>query len=166
MKITIPIIIDGLDHIIRVLNDRHDPIFDNKNLLNFFMELKIPDGIIMIIGTQPDQYIEKLKTTYDIKKVVKIYGFSDDESLKYFSKYKITSNSIGPELIHDAIEKIAGNPLLHSYSVQANKELTVNKRKNFFKQFISKLPITAGDVNKYYDILWKIQYILTTIWIS
>ena len=155
MKITIPIIIDGLDHIIRVLNDRHDPIFDNKNLLNFFMELKIPDGIIMIIGTQPDQYIEKLKTTYDIKKIVEICGFSDDESLKYFSKYKITANSIGPELIHDAIEKIAGNPLLHSYSVQANKELTVNKRKNFFKQFISKLPITAGDVNKYYDILWK-----------
>ena len=39
MKITIPIII--IDHIM-VLNDRHDPIFDNKNLLNFFMELKIP----------------------------------------------------------------------------------------------------------------------------
>ena len=61
MKITIPIIIDGLDHIIRVLNDRHDPIFDNKNLLNCFMKLKIPDGIIMIIGTQPDESYRKIK---------------------------------------------------------------------------------------------------------
>ena len=153
-NITIPFIVDGLDHIARILKTKSFIPFDDGNILEFFLKLKIPKGIILILGTQPGEHFDNLQEKLNIENIIHVEGFSNNESEKYLSQYDITSEKVPLQLIKQAIEKTKGNPLLLAYSIQANNNLTDKERKEFFENFISNLPNTIENVNEYYNILW------------
>ena len=150
----IPIIIDGLDHVIRIKKKYPQMLSAKTDLLKFFDFLNIPKGVAFVVGAQPGSHLNRIKKRFGDKQIIRIEGFTPNEAKKFLEKFGITTDFVSKEIIDSIIKKTAGLPLLLAYFVQANQELSLDKRRAYLKNNYRKMPKTDGDVKNYYDWLW------------
>ena len=150
----IPIIIDGLDHVVRT-KEKYSQFSSTKtDLLGFFDFLDIPKGITFVIGSQPGSHLNEIQKRFGNDQFIEIDGFTLNESKNFLEKFGITTASISENIINLVIEKTAGSPLLLAYFVQANQNLSLDERLSHIKNNYQTMPNTDGNVKKYYDWLW------------
>lgn len=151
----IPIIIDGLDHVIRVRERYSDIMSDHVNILDFLKNMNVPEGIVLIIGSQQGPYLNDLQRKFGADSFFEINGFTEEESKSYLAQFEITTATVSNDKIESVIKKSAGLPLLLAYSVQANQSISLDKRLSNFEKISNKLPETHGNIKTYYDWIWE-----------
>ncbi len=149
-NIIIPIIIDGLDHVDRIKKRAHSLSKDDETIFDFLKEVNIPKGICFIIGTQEGSHLDDLKIKYGNDVFFQISGFRKEEVKRYFDKSKISKEFCESEKLNKIMEITEGLPLLVNYFTQL-----LLKHADF--EIVQKIPLTQGDVKKYYDYLWEEQ---------
>ncbi len=141
----IPIIIDGLDHVSRI-KEQKGLSKDEKDVLEFFRNFSIPKGICLIIGSQPGKHLKFIQKEFSISKICKISGFSESETTAFLNKFSFINN-LQSEQIYKIHQKTGGIPILLTYltnALQQNREFDI----------INSFPQTNGNVVNYYDHLW------------
>jgi hypothetical protein len=141
MDSVIPITIDGLDHVSRatpisMLNE------NSKNIIEFLSNINIPDGVCLIIGTQPNLY----KDVDTEKSTIELTGFNKPETKVYLSRFFGKRNIVDTD---KAYNKTKGLPLLLSSVIKISK--TIEE----FNWNIDNLPEIDGEIKEYYSWLWK-----------
>ena len=150
----IPIIIDGLDHVIRTRERYSQTLSAKTDLLEFFDCLDIPKGVAFVVGTQLGSHLDRIDGRFGDAQTMKVEGFTLNEARNFLERFGITTDSVSEEVIDSIIEKTAKLPLLLTYSVQANQELSLDERLLYLESKYHEMPETGGDVRIYYDWLW------------
>jgi len=146
LGLTIPIIIDGLDHIARIKKNHHLKIEEGDDIIKFLRNLDIPMGICLIFGSQPISKIDALKGR---SKILPLEGFSYSNARKYL-KNNLTDSELTEEHVKIIFQKSDGIPLILKYITESvkTKILTLDGLAKGF-------PLTHGDIEKYYNWIWK-----------
>ena len=152
---TIPIIIDGLDHVIRTRERHSDTMADHIDILGFLKNMNVPKGIALIIGSQQGPHLNDLQEKFGTDSFFEIKGFTKEESKSYLAQFEITGATVSDDKIESVIKKSAGLPLLLAYSVQDNQNISFDERLASFEKISDELPDTNGNIKTYYDWLWK-----------
>lgn len=146
----IPIIIDGLDHVYRINQNLNYVPNQEPTIIQFLKTLKVPSGICLVIGTQPNKNV--MPSTYE---KIDLSGFNLFETTEFLKKFKITTYDFSTSQIKKLYELTHGLPLQISYMMLSHKRLSYTKRLSILKTSIKKCPKTNGDVVKYYNWLWS-----------
>ena len=145
-KTTIPIIIDGLDHIHRVKRNADTTISDELLIVEILNKIRIPPGLCLIIGSQPLDYLDPEYKKMEHSVTVHIEGFAQSQVQKYMENLELPKFVI-KKYLNVIYERTCGLPLLINYIVKYLKE-TQNYEE------VDEIPLTKGDIKKYYEYLW------------
>lgn len=146
----IPIIIDGLDHVYRINQNLEYVPNQEQNIVQFLKTLKVPPGICLVIGTQPNKKV--MPSTFE--KII-FSGFNLSETAEFLKKFQITKKDFPINQVKKLYSKTNGLPLQISYMMLSHKRLSYDKRLLILKSSIKKCPATNGNIIKYYDWLWS-----------
>ena len=145
---TIPIVVDGLDHVNRVGERAASIPKEKKTIMDFLNKVTIPERICFVFGTQEGSHLDKLKERFGKDKFYEIEGFDKTHVKSYLEKLKVYNGFITSVNIDIIIQKTSGLPLLVSYlSQQLKSSCDIEK--------IKRIPVTDGSVKEYYEYLWR-----------
>ena len=143
----ISIIIDGLDHVDRIKKRANHISNSEKTVMDFLNEIEVPEHICFVFGTQEGPHIDKLKERFGNDAFSDISVFDVSETKLYLSKLQIPEEFITDDIAELIFQKTSGLPLLINYLCQQLKvESNIERIKN--------IPMTQGNVEKYYEYLW------------
>ena len=145
----IPIVVDGLDHVDRIKERAITIKRQEETVMDFLNEIDIPSHICFVFGSQEGAHLDKLKEKFGCEKFYEIHGFSESETGSYLHKLKVSIELITTENTSLIFQKTSGLPLLVSYLGQQLKTGADIEEK------IKNIPMTEGNVKKYYEYLWK-----------
>ncbi|KZN65263.1 hypothetical protein N473_01425 [Pseudoalteromonas luteoviolacea CPMOR-1] len=142
------IIVDGLDHINRVLDSSISLSKEQTQILENISQVSIPDNVIIILGSQPVEELNFLKKDFSyIEHQLPAWDIQDTKELA--KKHRITKLDCNNEdivaLIH---EKSEGNPLYLTYIL-----LTLENSEVISDEIIHSLPPYDFNLKKYYEYL-------------
>lgn len=143
----VPIIIDGLDHVIRI-KEQNGLSKDEKDILEFLKNFSIPKGICLIIGSQPGKHLKFIMKEFVISNICEISGFTEPQTNKFLSRFSFAED-LTSDQIYQIHQKTNGIPILLTY-------LTNSLQQRIEPNTINNFPETNGDVKNYYDYLWNI----------
>jgi AAA ATPase domain len=158
----IVLIIDGLDHISRVLAGARHITASETDIIDQITTLKKPDGVSLIIGSQPGAHLEPLNRSFneDIE-VLNIPGWSYENIVSLTERMSIDSaflniGDTGPKLssLKLLYERSEGNPLYATYLI---KELIYQLSFGFITDiddWLRGAPSISGNIAKYYEYLY------------
>ena len=142
------IVVDGLDHINRVLNSSVNLSEEKTRIIEFISQIVIPENITIILGSQPVdeleflkerfEYIEEQLPKWDIKNTKELFATYSLEDIK------LDDTSLS-SLLHDKSE---GNPLYLTYIL-----LTLVGHGKITKELIESLPKYDFNLKNYYEYL-------------
>ncbi len=147
-NIVIPVIVDGLDHILRVKERASSLSKEDETVLDFLKEVKIPKGICFVFGTQMGDHLDDLKSKYGDNAFFEITGFDEPETKEYLVKSKVPDELFTNDRLSTIYQITDGLPLLVNYLSNILLEL-----QDFEK--IKEIPLTQGNVAVYYQYLWN-----------
>ena len=142
---TIPIIIDGLDHIQRIKNTAMSLSNKTETILDLIQNITIPSNICLIIGTQPGKHLKPIMEKHSKNIIIDVNGFTKDNIKEYFTRV-LPQIILTDEQMVKIYDDTCGLPLLIYY---ISKEIKI---KNI--SVIDNIPQTYGDVKKYYEYLF------------
>lgn len=150
------LMVDGLDHINRVVVQNKLPPNLVETFIEVLLELELPPGSAMFIASQLSDELEKIvkekgSAVYTLKPWddVLVGEFTQKHSDKLPTERRLDLNS---DIIKSLTEKTEGNPLYLTYAL---KEVISEDEKVSFADFISNLPKLNNDLNNYYKYLTK-----------
>jgi hypothetical protein len=158
----IVLIVDGIDHISRVLSEARSIRDDETDIVDQLCLLRIPPGVTFIVGSQPGEHLLPLLETYKTqitKNEVPQWSISDITRLAQKLGIKKTIMNAGCELhnhIFDILaERSEGNPLYATYLI---KEL-INRLESGSvtspEEWLQDAPAISGNIAKYYAHIYK-----------
>ena len=142
---TIPIIIDGLDHIPRIKNTAISLSNKTETILDLIQNITIPSNICLVIGTQPGRHLDPIMKKHNKYKIINVDGFTKDNIKEYFMRV-LPRIILTDEQMVKICDDTCGLPLLIYY---ISKEIKI---KNI--SIIDNIPQTYGNVKKYYEYLF------------
>ena len=142
------IIVDGLDHINRVLSSSISLPKEKTQILENISQVCIPDNVTIVLGSQPVEELNFLKKDFSYREhQLPAWGIQDTKELA--KKHGITKLDCNDEdivtLIH---EKSEGNPLYLTYIL-----LTLENSEVISDEIIHSLPPYDFNLKKYYEYL-------------
>lgn len=142
------IIIDGLDHIDRILKSSVGLAIDQTQIINFIKQIESTDYISIVLGTQSIIEADELISDYAyIKHEIPSWIESEIEAL--MELFGIENIELSEQkLSYLLFEKSSGNPLYLTYllkMIQSQQSLTI--------EYIDALPKYDFNLEKYYDYL-------------
>ena len=141
------IIIDGLDHIDRVLKNSSTLSKDKTRIIEYISQINTPSNIYIVLGSQPVEEIKPLIDKFDfIEHKLDKWGIEDTDLLmKKYSLEDLDFN--GKSLSIYLLEKNEGNPLYLTYLIKTllNKPITL--------ETINSLPQYDFNLKNYYKYL-------------
>jgi len=139
------IVFDGLDHAVRTgaqLAAR------DTTVVQLLETLSIPEGIVVIIGTQPGRHLDNLSGTV---RTINLTGFSRVETKDYIT------NKLDFQLSDDQCDHLHtvsdGLPLILRFI--ANQLSQLEDFEANVDAFTAGIPATGGEIDTYYDYLWQ-----------
>ncbi|MDD4950678.1 ATP-binding protein [Sulfuricurvum sp.] len=141
------IIIDGLDHIDRVLKNSFTLAQDKTRIIEFISQIQLPENVYVILGSQPVDEIRSLIEESDyIEYRLPKWGVED--TLQLMNQYAFSDCLLDNKLLSEYIfEKSEGNPLYLTYIIKTliNQEITLSA--------IDELPRYDYNLQAYYAYL-------------
>jgi len=154
------LIIDGLDHLPRLLNRYPELSPIDTNLLEPFSNLVLPDNAYVIFGTQPGEQYDKITELYSEYNPVThdIPGWSksdiNDLAIAYGVKpFGAFDEKYINSLLDTIVKKAEGNPLYATYIIKALLEAVLSGELASVENILSDLPRYNNDINVYYEHL-------------
>lgn len=142
------IIVDGLDHIDRILKSSVGLAIDQTQIINFIKQIESTEYISIVLGTQSIVEVDELISDYayikheipfwiesEIEALMELFGIENIELLEQKLSYLL-------------FDKSRGNPLYLTYllkMIQSQQPLTI--------EYIDALPEYDFNLEKYYDYL-------------
>lgn len=142
------IIVDGLDHVNRVLSSSISLSKEKTKILESISQINTPDNVTIVLGSQPVDELNFLKKDFSyIEHQLPAWNIQDTREL--VTKHGITQVDCNDEdiitLIH---EKSEGNPLYLTYIL-----LTLENSEVISNELIHSLPPYDFNLKKYYEYL-------------
>jgi hypothetical protein len=159
------LIIDGLDHIVRVRASAPSLSGDETDIVEQLATLDIPDGVAVIVGSQPGIHLDPLRsrwgaslveramppwTVLDVKALARRY-----EVPKLLVAVGIVEGDTIDRVLTALAERADGNPLYARYLARGLIGGLQAGRIADPIDWIAAAPLIAGDVRTYYAYLYR-----------
>jgi len=141
------IIVDGLDHIKRVLKNSSTLSEDKTKIIGYISQIIIPDNISIILSSQPVAEIQILIEEYEYVEY-RLPKWTLNDTLKLMNKYTLADREIEEKLLSRYLyDKSEGNPLYLTYIIKTliDNEITI--------ELINNLPQYDFNLKNYYEYL-------------
>ena len=151
------IIIDGLDHIDRVLKNSSTLSKDKTKIIEYISQINTPSNISIILGSQSVEEIKPLINNFDYIEY-KLDKWKIEDIVLLMKKYSLKDIEIDGKLLSIyLLEKSEGNPLYLTYLIKT----LLNQQITF--ETINSLPEYDFNLKNYYDYLtYQMQDTLTS----
>ncbi|HHG3038483.1 ATP-binding protein [Vibrio parahaemolyticus] len=142
------IIVDGLDHIKRVLSSSVTLSEEKTRILDYISKILLPDNITMILGSQPVDELTSLKDNFEyIEEKIPKWDVESTKELMY--KYGYKDLTFGDTHLSSLLyDKSEGSPLYLTYIL-----LTLNVHDEIAQEHIESLPKYDFNLKNYYEYL-------------
>ncbi len=141
------IIIDGLDHIDRILKSS-STLSENKTMIiEFISQIVLPTNISIVLGSQPVDEIRKLIDNFEYVDH-RLPKWNVEDTIALMNKYALKDELLENKLLSAYLfEKSEGNPLYLTYIIKTlkNQSITI--------ELINGLPQYDFNLKKYYEYL-------------
>lgn len=141
------IIVDGLDHINRVLNSSITLSKEKTKILEYISQINAPDNVTIVLGSQPVDELNFLIEDFSYKKH-QLPAWSIQDTKELAEKHGITQIDCDDNIITLIHKKSEGNPLYLTYIL-----LTLENSKSISNELIDTLPPYDFNLKKYYEYL-------------
>lgn len=141
------IIIDGLDHIDRVLKSSSTLAEDKTKIIEYISRINLPENISIILGSQPVDEIKILMQKFGFIEY-KIPEWDINDTIKLMHKFSLDNMLLKDKSLSEYIfEKSEGNPLYLTYIIKTliSEEISL--------ETFNKLPAYDFNLEKYYQYL-------------
>lgn len=157
---TIVLIIDGLDHISRILSESNQLSLTDTDVIGQLCSLSLPKNVVLIVGSQPGEHLDVISKAFEARiKVNEVPDWTSAETEALLDAHGIEQfckNSLDlslPYITDVILKKSEGNPL---YATFLARDLinTVNVRSQLeLDDWIINKPQLSGNVASYYNYL-------------
>jgi len=141
------IIIDGLDHIDRILKSS-STLSENKTMIiEFISQIVLPTNISIVLGSQPVDEIRNLIDNFEYIDH-RLPKWNVEDTIELMNKYALKDELLENKLLSAYLfEKSEGNPLYLTYIIKTlkNQSITI--------ELINGLPQYDFNLKKYYKYL-------------
>lgn len=137
-------VVDGIDHVGRA------EIEKTQKLLNV-LPVRLPAGVICLIGTQSTQYLPSVIEEQCREALVSIPLFEIQQTGYFLNRYFDTSSRPRQNTIDVIHKRSEGLPLYLYFIAERLKQVPVEE----YDELVEKLPPYEGDINSYYIALWS-----------
>jgi hypothetical protein len=141
------IIIDGLDHINRVLKNSSTLAKDKTKVIEFISQINLPDNIYILLGSQSVDEIRMLIDEFAYIKY-RLPKWNKEYTIELMDKYSLEDDLLDTKLLSEYIFEISeGNPLYLSYIIKTfiSQDITI--------EAIENLPQYDFNLQAYYESL-------------
>ncbi|PHR55999.1 MAG: hypothetical protein COA44_09015 [Arcobacter sp.] len=141
------IVIDGLDHIDRVLKSSSTLAEDKTKIIESISKINLPENIFIVLGSQPVSEINTLIEKFEYVKY-KIPKWNIEDTVELMGKYSLENTLLNTKPLSEYIfEKCEANPLYLTYIIRTllHENITVN--------LIEELPKYDFNLKSYYEYL-------------
>lgn len=141
------IIIDGLDHIDRVLKNSATLSLEKTKIIDFISRINTSENIFIILGSQPVNEVRTLIESFSyIKENIPKWNIYDTTHL--MNKYLLGDILLDTKKLSECIfEKSEGNPLYLTYIIKTLQSQGITLK------IIESLPQYEFNLNSYYEYL-------------
>lgn len=145
---TLVIIIDGLDHIERVINISSSLSEDKTRIIEFISKIESHPNVAILIGSQPVNEVSFLIDSHNYQRIdLPKWNVAVIKSL--MEKFGVDDIKISNEYLSTSIyQKSQGNPLYATYILKI-----INSKQEISEEVISKLPPYDHNLKSYYNYL-------------
>jgi len=141
------IIIDGLDHINRVLKNSSTLSENKTKIIEYISKIIVPDNVSVVLGSQPVSEIQILIDDFEYIDY-RLPKWTIDDTLELMNKYALNDMTIEDKFLSEYLnEKSEGNPLYLTYIIKTlmNQDISI--------ELINDLPQYDFNLKKYYEYL-------------
>lgn len=159
------IIVDGLDHIERVLKNTPNVSPNEAGIIEQLSILSLKNELCtIIIGTQPGEHLSILENSCDKGIYCNIDPWSQEDffnlSIKYDLKNKFLISSDNTEdsynrVLKELYTKSEGNPLYINYILRSIVFSFQQESTTDIFEWAKRIPPFAGHINSYYSYLYE-----------
>lgn len=142
------IIVDGLDHIDRVLNNSGTLSKEKTRIIDFISEIELPDNVSVLLGSQPTVEVDTLIDSNDFIRV-QLPKWDIESARELMGRFECEDIIINGQHLSNLInEKSEGSPLYLTYIIR-----TINTYQVITKEIIDSLPDYDFNLENYYKYL-------------
>ncbi|WP_201288012.1 hypothetical protein [Psychromonas sp. L1A2] len=142
------IIVDGLDHINRVLKNSVTLSKEKTKIIEYISKIKLPNNVSIILGSQPTDEVAVLTESYEFIKV-QLPNWDIENTKELMDRFECEDIQINDEnlsiLLH---KKSEGSPLYLTYILK-----TLNDYQAINEELIDSLPKYDLGLKNYYEYL-------------
>jgi hypothetical protein len=138
-------VVDGIDHVGRAAE-----IDKTQKLLNV-LPVRLPAGVICLIGTQSTEYLPSVIEEQCREALVSIPLFEIQQTYYFLNRYFDTSSRPRQNTIDVIHKRSEGLPLYLYFIAEKLRQVPVEE----YNDLVEKLPPYEGDINSYYIALWS-----------
>ena len=141
------ILIDGLDHINRVLKSSSTLSENKTKIIEYISQIVLPNNVSIVLGSQPVSEIQILIDDFQYIDY-RLPKWTIDDTLELMNKYALNDMTIEDKFLSEYLnEKSEGNPLYLTYIIKTlmNQDISI--------ELINDLPQYDFNLKKYYEYL-------------
>tara|TARA_R110002020_G_scaffold474438_1_gene705754 strand:- start:1288 stop:6033 length:4746 start_codon:yes stop_codon:yes gene_type:complete len=149
-KIDIPlvIIIDGLDHVERVLSNSTSLSQDKTRIIDYISRIVLPSNVSMILGSQPVDEVQTLIDDHSFMRL-DLPSWDDSDTKLLMEKFSVDDIELDKKHLSTLlIQKSQGNPLYLTYILKS-----ITNQLSISIDFIEDLPPYDFNLKSYYKYL-------------
>lgn len=156
------LIIDGLDHINRILSESKQLSFFDTDIVGLICSLSLPDNVVLILGSQPGEHIEKLTEHLGdrvYRNIVPSWNRFEIEALIHslkISYYRDNYFSIAFDTVIDTVLiKSEGNPLYATFLIKDLLNASDKSTDQNLDDWLELKPDLNGNITSYYQYIFS-----------
>ncbi|MGO4892922.1 ATP-binding protein [Flavobacterium sp. W21_SRS_FM6] len=157
---TVVLIIDGLDHISRVLSESEQLSLTDTDIIGQICNLTLPHNVILILGSQPGKHLDRIKETLGQRICINgVPPWNQFEIQSLLTALEVQSfchntfNLTFNNVVETIFLKSEGNPLYATFLAKDNINTRYINTKHDLYDWIAKKPNLNGNVISYYKYL-------------
>lgn len=142
------IIVDGLDHISRVLQNSATLSKEKTKIIEYISMIELPANVSIVLGSQPTDAVEDLTEKYEFIKV-QLPKWNIENTKELMEKFEYEDVQINDQNLSVLLyEKSEGSPLYLTYILK-----TLSDSEFITKELIESLPKYDFNLKNYYEYL-------------
>lgn len=142
------IIIDGLDHVERVLNNSTSLSQDKTRIIDYISRIILPSNVSMILGSQPVDEVQNLTGNHSFMRIDLSHWDEDDTKL-LMERFSIEDIQLEEQYLSTLLtQKSQGNPLYLTYILRS-----ITNQPSISLETLDSLPPYDFNLESYYKYL-------------
>lgn len=158
------VIVDGMDHIARVVAGSHSLSDTETDIVERLATLNFPEGVSLVIGSQPGHHLDAIRGACKksvVEHSLEPWGNQEIEGLAVALGVSAALDDVGLDeeeqrrVVFDALaERSEGNPLYVRYLSRALVSGLHSARIVSPAEWLESAPVIEGNISRYYQHLY------------